>query len=608
MLLEAIRGSLKWKLISLISVIIIITIAVTGIFSYVETSRTIQADIEVSSDQIMVQANLNLSRYYREYEQFFVLIAGSPEFRRWLQAQKGDQFDLLQNYQQISNRYIEPFITLHPEMLSITLYNSNGNQLIYRNYNHDFPMLLKKNYSLQDESWLASVTLSGKIEKIITQSDNYDDAMGKSLHVPIMTQIQKYQLNGNEGYLAIDISISPTQKILNEIRLGNNGVGLIVDDSGTIIAHPDSAQITNKLGTEISERVSRSPSGNFFIASTGEMAVFRTIPYSNWKLIVLVPYRDMAQAIDRIGNATVYIALIGLFCGICLTVLVSTSITRRLQTLRFMFKMTQMGRFDLRVKVEGNDEVADLAISYNQLLQQIETSIQDLASARLLQMEAAFSAMQSQIHSHFLYNALESINAMANLVDHLEIRQTTVALSNMLRYTSNYSETLVNLKDEFNHLRNYLHIIQIIYGDDIKFVIELPESLERTSCLKAIIQPIVENSIKHGYEVIGEPVMIRVTAQIWKEAYIKIVITDNGAGFTPNKLEELQRLLSDSPSDNQYKQLTSVGLLNVQYRLKMYYTDAETGVWVENRPGQSGVLVNIIFPYRQESPEEVLSL
>ncbi|WP_240419419.1 cache domain-containing sensor histidine kinase [Paenibacillus periandrae] len=570
-----------------------------------ETSRTIQADIEVSSDQILIQANLNLSRYYREYEQFFVLIAGSPEFRRWLQAQKGDQFDLLQNYQQISNRYIEPFITLHPEMLSITLYNSNGNQLIYRNYNHDFPMLLKKNYSLRDESWLASVTLSGKIEKIITQSDNYDDAMGKSLHVPIMTQIQKYQFNGNEGYLAIDISISPTQRILNEIRLGNNGVGLIVDDSGTIIAHPDSVQITNKLGTEISERLSQSPSGNFFIASTGEMAVFRTIPYSNWKLIVLVPYRDMAQAIDRIGNATVYIALIGLFFGICLTVIVSTSITRRLQTLRLMFKMTQIGRFDLRVKVEGNDEVADLAISYNQLLQQIETSIQDLASARILQMEAAFSAMQSQIHSHFLYNALESINAMANLVDHLEIRQTTVALSNMLRYTSNYSETVVNLKDECNHLRNYLHIIQIIYGDDIKFVIEHPEFLEQISCLKAIIQPIVENSIKHGYEVIGEPVMISVTAQIWKEAYIKIVITDNGAGFTPNKLEELQRLLSDSPSENQYKQLTSVGLLNVQYRLKMYYSDAETGVWVENRPGQSGVLVNIIFPYRQGSPKEV---
>jgi two-component system sensor histidine kinase YesM len=606
MLIDAIRSSLKWKLISLISVIIIITIAVTGIFSYVETSRTIQADIEVSSDQILIQANLNLSRYYREYEQFFVLIAGSPEFRRWLQAKQGDQFDLLQNYQQISNRYIEPFITLHSEMLSITLYNSNGNQLIYRNYNHDFPMLLKKNYSLTDESWLPSVTLSGKIEKIITQSDNYDDAMGKSLRVPIMTQIQKYQFNGNEGYLAIDISISPTQRILNEIRLGNNGIGLIVDDSGTIIAHPDSFQITNKLGTEISERVSQSPSGNFFIASTGEMAVFRTIPYSNWKLIVLVPYRDMAQAIDRIGNTTVYIALIGLFCGICLTVLVSTSITRRLQTLRLMFKMTQMGRFDLRVKVEGNDEVADLASSYNQLLQRIETSIQDLASARILQMEAAFSAMQSQIHSHFLYNALESINAMANLVDHREIRQTTVALSNMLRYTSNYSETVVNLKEECNHLRNYLHIIQIIYGDDIKFVIELPESLEQLSCLKAIIQPIVENSIKHGYEVIGEPVMISVTAQIWKEGYVRIVITDNGVGFTPNRLEELQGLLSDSPSENQYKQLTSVGLLNVQYRLKMYYSDAETGVWVENRPGQSGVLVTIIFPYRQGSPKEVL--
>jgi two-component system sensor histidine kinase YesM len=333
------------------------------------------------------------------------------------------------------------------------------------------------------------------------------------------------------------------------------------------------------------------------------MVIYETIPQTTWKTLIMVPYKDVARSIYKVKNIMIVIALTSLVVSILLVIAVSSSITKRLLQLRATMKLTEMGNFEVRAEVSGEDEIANLSRNYNKMLESLETSILQLTESRLLQQEAAMSALQSQIHSHFLYNALESINAMANLANRPEIGQTTIALSNMLRYTSNYRDTTVTLKDEFNHLSDYIHIIQVLYGEAVIFDYHIPEACLKVSCLKAIIQPLVENSIKHGLERSGEVLRMKLSVVIGADGYIRIQIVDNGGGFAEEKLIELNDLLNADHPQYKYKQLSRVGLLNVHYRLRMYYPDSSSGVFIANDRSHQGAIVQLVFPAKWHEQE-----
>ncbi|MNI15707.1 Sensor histidine kinase YpdA [compost metagenome] len=596
-MIQAIRSSLEWKLILFIFAIIFITVTGISTFSFFKSSEAINNDVVRFSDQILKQANLNLSRYFRDNEQFFHTISASREFQDWLKTGPDDKYGLFESYQKIEKVWISPFSTYHPETLSIKLYNENGNESTYRN-EHMWESILAPYYSLKNEPWLESMDLTGKISRYYGMDDQYTNKAGRSKSIPILTYAQKFRFAEQNGYLAIDISLLATQKILNEIQLGEHGLGMIIDQFGTIVSYPDPQQINTKLDAGIFNNISSNLSGSYYSAKSKQMIVYQTITGTDWKVIVIVPYGDLAKSISNIRHLTITLTCVGLLIATIFAYLISHSITRRLKQLRRTIKMTKLDQFDVRAQVSGIDEVAELASAYNLLLDRIENSILQLAETRLVQQHAVLSALQSQINSHFLYNALESINSMAHLAEQPDIQQTTIALSNMLRYTSNYQQTIVTVKDEFNHLKNYFFIIRILYGDNISLSLEQDSSVENAQCLKAIIQPFVENSVKHAYEVTGDRLFIKISTTRWKDRYVQIVIEDNGIGFTDERLNMIQQALSMGQKEQDYMRFSRIGVLNVHYRLKMFYTEPETGVSVEQLLPEGGTRIIIRFPYR----------
>lgn len=600
-LFRMINNSLKWKLIVFISTIVLFTASSIALFSYYEMSRTIQHDIERFSTQILLQANLNLSRYYREYEQGFIMMSGSREFDNWFRAQPGDIFEITQSFNQMTERYFNPFAKEHPEILSITLYNKLGFENRFLNPKSD--LYLRLDYSMSNEVWLEEITFTEGIQRFVKQSENYIEREGMLRTIPVMTLIKEFQINGIQGYLKMDVSLANTLEILGKIHLGEQGIGIIIDQNGQIVAHPEVGKVAEQLNQELVQQIGNTGSGSFFNSASHEMVVYETIPLTSWKTLVMVPYKDVARSIFRVKSIMIIITLTSLIVSIILVVALSSSITKRLQRLRAAMKQTELGNFKVRAEVNGEDEFAILSRNYNAMLESLEASVLQLTESRLLQQEAAMSALQSQIHSHFLYNALESINAMANLANRPEIGQTTIALSNMLRYTSNYRETTVSLKDEINHLNDYIHIIQVLYGDAVNLDYDIPEECAEASCLKAIIQPLVENSVKHGLEQSGETLYMKLSAAITDDGYINVQIVDNGGGFAEETLNTLSILLTAEQPQYKYKQLSRVGILNVHYRLKMYYPDSNSGVSIKNDLRNYGAKVQIIFPYKRIKQE-----
>jgi two-component system sensor histidine kinase YesM len=593
-MLKKIRGSLKWKLVLLISSLIFVIIGVIGTFSYHETSKTIQADVQRFANQIIEQSNLNLSQYYMDNERFFYTIAGSREFREWSLIEQDNRYDRFDVYRQIEARYIEPYITYHPEILSVNMYSLNGNESIYRTGRIDYDLILNSDYSLAKEHSLLDLKFNREKQMVVSLNSNYTNGTGKPVVTPVLTFIQRFQFSVETVYLAMDISLIPTQEILQQIKLGKEGESYILDENGTIVANKNASLIDTELDYDLLSQISHSREGGVFISGSERLAVYQTLQNTTWKVLVTIPYREVAKSIFIVRNVTLWTAIVSWIISLILVIIVSDSVTKRLKEMRRTIKSTRTGELNVLMDISGTDEVAELARAYNLLLHSLESNIQQLTESRVMQQEAVLSALQSQINSHFLYNALESINSLANLSGNEEIKETTIALSSMLRYTSNYKDTVVTLEEEIAHLTNFLSIIGILYEEDIQSHIELPDELKRVLCIKAIIQPIVENSIKHGFESTGQPMRIQITCSLYGASYLKISIIDNGMGFSESKLAAVQHMLKVD-SEHNYKQGSRIGLRNVHNRLRMRYPQPETGVSVEQH-SNGRTEVSMIFP------------
>jgi two-component system, sensor histidine kinase YesM len=170
-----------------------------------------------------------------------------------------------------------------------------------------------------------------------------------------------------------------------------------------------------------------------------------------------------------------------------------------------------------------------------------------------------------------------------------------VALSRMLRYTSSYTSEIVSVEDEIRHLTDYLQIIAIRFTNEVTYQIDVDPACADADCLKAILQPMVENSIKHGIEQTGQPIHLDIRVGKLSPSRIFITVSDTGVGFSDAKLAELQRKMKGSDTWSKYNELVQVGLLNVHYRLNMYYPDGLSGIGIANEPG-GGALVTLTFP------------
>ncbi|MDQ1912600.1 histidine kinase [Paenibacillus sp. GD4] len=582
------KSSLKWKLVSIFVAIVLSNLLVIAYLVNEQVTNAIEHDDIQFSRLVLKQANLNLVRYLQDYDHFMITLGTSQELQAWTSLSGEKAAASIVPYSVIQREYIRPFASSHPELVSIFFYNKNGNEVPYSpKYG------IRYGYSLRAESWIDQVPPVGNMTFIVEQSKTYVDTDLKPLSFPVISIIKRFGYNGST-YVKMDILPTLLQSILNEINLGENGVGLIVDAKGKIIAHPQTDRFQTQLDRTMMDRMTDSDKGAFVLDNPKEIVIFEAIAGTNWKSVIILPYREIVGSIYKIRNAMLITTGICLVLSAFLIVLVSSSVTRRLTTIRQRMKQTGQGQMDVPVAVEGQDEISSVAQSYNLMLEDLQLHIKRLAESKLVEQQSVLFSLQSQIDAHFLYNTLEIINSMASKIKHKEIEQITVSLAHMFRYTASYKVTEVTLRDELQHLRRYLGIIQIRFGELFTYDLEVDEACLDIKCLKVILQPIAENAVKHGFEKTGTPIHLTIRIRLdSRKEQVMVTFADNGKGFEPEKLTELQGQLRSS--NLQYSEFKRIGLLNIQYRLITRYHETAAGIDIFNRE-EGGAVVSFTFP------------
>ncbi|WP_079908843.1 sensor histidine kinase [Paenibacillus sp. 32352] len=313
-----------------------------------------------------------------------------------------------------------------------------------------------------------------------------------------------------------------------------------------------------------------------------------------------IPRSKLLQKINRIKGMTVAVILMSCLVITLISLGLSYTITKPIKSLRRSMKQAEAGQYLPIEKEQANDEIGSLVYSYNKMIITIRTLIEDVYIAEIKQRQAKFIALQNQINPHMLYNTLESIRMKALVKDDEETAGMIKILARMFRLALGKEGKHHSVRHELDYTTNYLELQNIRFDNMFRLHIRIPDEMLDCSMIPLVFQPIVENSINHGFEDYSRPMNIEIEGVWTEEEEIRIRITDDGAGIPMEKREELIAMLEDAKSDKYKLEETDVaesgglGLKNIAERIKLHYGDR---YYLTIRPGaERGTTVEILIP------------
>jgi two-component system sensor histidine kinase YesM len=215
------------------------------------------------------------------------------------------------------------------------------------------------------------------------------------------------------------------------------------------------------------------------------------------------------------------------------------------------------------------DEIAELGLSFNIMI----GKIRELLAAKVREQEnlkrAELRALQAQINPHFLYNTLDTIIWMAEAQQTDQVIEIVSALSSFFRISLSKGRDWITIGEELERIENYLTIQRMRYRDVMNFKIEAEAGVLNYTVLKLILQPLVENALYHGIKNkrCGGTIVVRARQQAENEVLLEV--EDDGIGFTPDRLAQLQAELDDDSGDIKLESGFAIG--NVNKRIRLYY-------------------------------------
>ncbi|MDG0792521.1 histidine kinase [Cohnella ginsengisoli] len=203
-----------------------------------------------------------------------------------------------------------------------------------------------------------------------------------------------------------------------------------------------------------------------------------------------------------------------------------------------------------------------------------------------------------QINPHFLYNTLEAIRWKAESRQASDISEMVRSLGNLLRLSLNDGRELTTVEREIEHVKAYVAIQSARQDTSIRVVYMIDEDILQLPCMRLMLQPLVENAIKHGTRHAGDGEAVKILIRGSLEPYrLLFEIVDNGPG-----IPEALRAGLLTAERNVPHQRKGVGLRNVHERLALYFGE-RYGLQIENRD-EGGTVIGISHPILDTEPAQ----
>ncbi|TYP74831.1 cache domain-containing sensor histidine kinase [Paenibacillus methanolicus] len=406
--------------------------------------------------------------------------------------------------------------------------------------------------------------------------------------ISFVTEGAMNQVSKNR-YVVANVKVSELRKYINRYIGWNQGRFMLLTAGGDPVFAEDGAQFPGFSRDEAVREALLRDAGNFDYSSGGEtysVNYRRLDSAKDWVLFSVLPKSGL---LERLGNLKWVILGFMLAC-LLVSGLIARFLTRLLlrPLTRLQAVIRRVEQSDLTVRFDSpyQDEISQVGSRFNRMLDEINRLFREVKEAETEKRRSELKAMQAQIDPHFLYNTLNTIYWKSQLQEHEHVQHMVLSLSRLFQLGLNKGREQTTLANEIAHVTQYLDIQRQCYASLFDYRIEVDEAVERQRpILKILLQPLVENSILHGFRNRKDGGFIRIGIDVHGDGGLALEVEDNGEGFDAAPPEEGQE-----PS--------GYALHNVRKRLGLEYGD-EAELRVRSEPGVRTV-ITMIIPARRD--------
>lgn len=494
-------------------------------------------------------------------------------------------------------------------LVSVALFSDDGNVIAAE------PLLqLKNTVQPKEQPWFIKATQkienlhfsTPHVQNLFVDADNhYRWVVSLSRSVELTSQGSI-----SHGVLLVDMNFSGIEQICKNVDLGASGYIYLMDGNGEIIYHPRQQLIYSDLIHENNLLAANYEDGNHPETFEGNkrLVTVKTVGYTGWKIVSVVPMQDITADVEEIQTYSIVLMLFAMLGLVFVNLLISSRLADPIKRLENGVKELERGNLDADISVSGSYEVQHLGKTIRSMVAQMRRLMQDIVAEQEGKRKSEMDALQSQINPHFLYNTLDSIVWMVENERYEGAIKMVTALAKLFRISLSKGKNLIPVRDELEHVRNYLTIQNIRFKNTFEYEIHAqPKVLDHTT-IKLIVQPLVENAIYHGIEPMGGDGEIFIDAYLVEEGEppaerpysiaplaslpgLYLDVTDNGIGMLQ---EDADSLLSGTRQVRQRGKGSGIGLNNIQERIQLCF-GTQYGLHVYSEPDE-GTTVRVYLP------------
>lgn len=597
--------------------VIIITIIPNGIIGYVSlnvSTNEISSILADSLDQYLGTIDSNLSEKLKKYEELSFRINTNDYLIKLLRNNSNLYHSLSSNSSQKAE-YFE-----NAKEIGTYLYGASKTMKYIKNIEiiTEFD-----EFSEYDPSDYESIWRIGDIQKF-RESPVYVNAV-KAFGYPIWTDTSSetgiYKRNINKysasGYVTLSRAIIDTkggkllgvvilnistgvflgeysgydlQKYGNILLLGENGVIVSLNEN---IYMPLPVNNINKIVSDMDSNMTLKE-----IDKEDWLIVSYKSKNTGWKIVSFVSGKVLFSNVYKVQRIIFNISIVCIVFALIIAYFVTQSVSKPVKKLKKSMDMIDGKNMDVIYHDTARDEIGLLGTKFNQMILRIRELIRTIYEVELTKKteelkrkEAELDALQMQINPHFLYNTLDIIRWEIISQNKESAADMVKEFADLIRLGTKSNSKLVDLEEEFNHVKAYIKVMEFKNLESIQVLWEYDEEVNHIQITKLTLQPLVENAIVHGFMKFKGQKIILIKAFKDQEALI-VQIIDNGNGIENDKLEEINNMAAFSGTMRK-----SIGIKNVDMRIKLFFGQ-EYGLFYQNNQGK-GACATVRIPWKK---------
>lgn len=515
---------------------------------------------QTSSAQAVSQVSNTVGSYLSDMDQAMRLVEQSV-------SESGESRD----------RLLAAFLKFRPDVVAVTSYSADGELLDCWSPDREPKENILQNLSFDLDMARATGGSFMTAPHVETIFEGY--------YPWVVTMTAPLEGGGEAAWVSLDLSFSGISSYIKNVSIGQRGYCFLMDDAGNIIYHPQQQLLYAGLKSEDTEALAALEDGAYAddtviysVASVGE---------SGWRAVG-VSYVDelVNRNVNDMIRLSLWLAVVVLAVAVLTSWLLSRLIGKPLRGLASAMESfeSDADHFTYR-PVGGTREVQELSDSFEHMVLRIQELMTTVREEEVNLRKTELKALQAQINPHFLYNTLDSIAWMCEQGRNADAVKMVHALARLFRISISRGHELIPIEKELQHAEAYLQIQKYRYKNQFTYHFTVDESCTQYLCNKITLQPIIENAIVHGLDLMVEDGHIEITV-CPDGSDVLLKVSDDGIGMAP---EQVAALLQNEPSDR-----TGIGIKNVNDRLRIYFGPGY-GLSIDSVP-DVGTTVTIRMP------------